>query len=322
MPGFKYQGTIIPCPLCANGQEAQSVVATVDRQGAALRTVICKACGFVFTNPMPTNEELAAFYSDNYRKSYKNAIEPAPRHIYRAFGVAISRVRMMREFLPASGTLLDLGSGGGELVYSLSRLGYRASGVEPNLGYAGFGVSEYGIDVDICDYDSAALKSGGYDAVSSFHVFEHLRDPAKAFGLVHRILKKDGIFFIEVPNIDSPNQTTSNKFHFAHVVHFSPATLAAMAQASGFEVLADLTDEVRGSNVIFVLRRSEDFQSVAPAPQAAAATARLLEQKNTIRRRAVSGLAKKLIRNLDERMRSRHKKGREIGDALIDRYLQ
>lgn len=208
------------------------------------------------------------------------------------------------------------------MVYTLTRMAYQASGIEPNVGYARYGIREYGISVDVCDFDSAALEDEAYDAVVSFHVFEHLSNPAKAFKLIHRILKKDGIFFIEVPNINTLNQTTSNKFHFAHVVHFSQNTLSAMTQANGFKIVADLTNPVKGSNVAFVLQRDEECKTVPPSPQAASATEQILLQKNTLHRNAVSGIAKKLLKNLDERIRSRHKTGREIGDAMIDRYLR
>ncbi len=76
------------------------------------------------------------------------------------------------------------------------------------------GAKVYGVDVDqqfdlwACDharllnYDGESLpfKDNLFDVVYSFHVLEHVKDPDFFLRELHRVLKKDGIVYIGVPN--------------------------------------------------------------------------------------------------------------------------
>lgn len=71
------------CLICDASEK--TVVSSKDRDGEALTTVICEACGHVSNDPIPTKEELASFYALDYRMRYKGSAQPRARQIARNF---------------------------------------------------------------------------------------------------------------------------------------------------------------------------------------------------------------------------------------------
>ena len=107
-----HPGATIPCNLCSSQQV--SILSNTSRERRPLRTVICQNCGLAWTDPRP--HQAREFYADEYRLSYKGSYSPKPKHVYRAGNVAIDRYRRIQHHLPLTGSVLDVGSGGGEFT--------------------------------------------------------------------------------------------------------------------------------------------------------------------------------------------------------------
>ena len=137
----------IPCNLCGGTDVTE--LSTRDRDGRYLRTVACNGCGLVWTDPRPSEEEVRTYYERDYRVSYKGAFTPKLKHIYRAGRVAHNRYQRVSPYLKDGDRILDVGSGGGEFLYLLTRQGYAAQGVEPNQGYGEYSIAEYGVTVNM-----------------------------------------------------------------------------------------------------------------------------------------------------------------------------
>ncbi len=324
---YRFVGTLIDCPHCGASYEHQREISTRDRHGGVLRSVICENCGHVFTNPMPTAQEVDAFYATEYRALYKRAVEPKPRHILRSARVAVERYRQFAHLLAEGARVLDLGCASGELVYVLGREGHEAIGIEPNVGYAEYGRDAYGIDVRIGTYADAGDELGAFDAVISFHVFEHLIDPQEAFAFVAGVLKPGGLLVIEVPNVRASEQTFLSRFHFGHVQHYSSDILKSFAARNGLAFVQDLIPE--GGNVGLVFRRGEGSQACVAADETAAnpmqasrqATEAALAPRPMIRRNWISHNWRKLRRQIEERWRVAGKSAPEVAKAEIARLI-
>ncbi len=223
------------CVLCHS--KNFETVAEKDRSGAPLTTVICKGCGLVFVNPVPVEKETEHYYAHEYRQFYKGLYQPKTKHVYRSGTRALERIRFLKKMkLPAVSTLLDVGSGGGEFVYLLNRLGMKASGLEPHEGYASFSREVLGIPVTNEAFRNSTLLTGTYDAVTLHHVLEHFWDPFQAFDISRKLLRPGGLLIIEVPNILAAYHAPSSQFHTAHLFHFSPKTLEAAGKKAGFQL--------------------------------------------------------------------------------------
>lgn len=324
---MQFKGSLIPCRLCGSPPEEHVVYATRDRHMRSLRTVRCPRCNLVFSNPMPTDEELDEFYKAEYRTLYKGAVGPQPKRILRATRVALSRARLLSTLVRPGAKVLDIGAGGGETVYALTRLGYDAQGIEPGADYAEFARSAYGIRIHIGPFLTFAGEEGTFDAVISFHVMEHLPDPDVFFGFVKSQLKKGGVLLVEVPNIASRRGSFSGRFHMAHVHHFSSATMQAFAEKSGFSLLGNHAGPEDGIVVMSFVNgpaAGKPPKKTLPAPDAAAAAKAV--QRLGRERRVLGGgwLATRmslLRRTLNERRFVRSVAREDIARIVVDRHL-
>lgn len=315
---MEFVGRNIDCPLCEAPPNRHSVVAERDRVGKPLRTVLCEECGLVFSNPMPTADEVARFYRDDYRREYKGVDRPKPKHVYRGINAAVKRLAAASKFYETGSVCLDLGAGGGEFVYLLSCKGYAAEGVEPNLGYGNYAREVLGATVHQGTFETVELPPGHYDIVSSFHVFEHLIDPVAAFRRVKSWLKPSGRLYIEVPNMDATAQTLRSRFHRGHVVHFTPATLSAMARKAGFALERDFSTP-DGRIVRMMLRIDGMAQTVVPSPAAVNRTKEVLAARSPFGDHWVRRNLAKYAGRAAEWMAIRGRDGRAVADAVIAR---
>lgn len=248
----------IPCHLC--GVSDTEEIRSRDRHGDPLRSVICRRCGLVWTDPRPSPEEVRQFYARQYRVEYKGASDPRPRQRYRNANVAIARVRTLREFLERDARILDVGAGSGEMVYMLRAIGCDASGIEPNEAYARYAAESLKLPITTGFYQDAAIAPGTLDVVTMYHTVEHLEQPRHAMDAAYRWLKPGGRLVVEVPNVEATCQRPDQQFHRGHLHHFNLTTLSAVANQAGFTVTVRWVSP-DGGNIAIIATKEE-----APVP--------------------------------------------------------
>lgn len=252
------------CLLCA-GRET-TLVATRDRDGKPLTNRLCQSCGLVFVAPPPTREALDAWYAQSYRLDYKGVITPRPMHVLRAGRVALDRISRIRPLLTGQPRTLDVGSGGGEMLYLLTHLaGARAEGLEPNEGYARHAREQLGLPVHQGFVERSADIRGGFDLITIYHVLEHLAQPAQALTILHDWLKPGGHLVVEVPNVEATCQAPAHSFHRAHLTTWGVPTLERLGLQAGLQPTRAWVSE-DGGNIEVVFRRDTAAPSDATAP--------------------------------------------------------
>lgn len=215
------------CRLCSSDNTLAFDVMD-HKQKSKFSLSVCKQCGLVQQTHIPSEKELDLYYSHNYRIDYKNTYTPKLKHIRRAGLVALNRIAFLMDSpinIKDYCKLIDIGAGGGEFVYLSKKNGFDAIGIEPNQGYSEFAKREY--DVEIMTSMLEDLTKSSADIVTLFHVFEHMANPLLAMKKIADILKEDGLFFIEVPNILQDDASPHNKFFKAHLYYYSKHTLIA-----------------------------------------------------------------------------------------------
>lgn len=227
------EGRLVSCPLC--GGTEHRVVGRRDRHFGPLTNVGCEACGLIFTNPMPTDAALEAFYELDYRKEYQGGAEPRAVHLLRGEQRAAARLAALAPFIPSGATVLDLGAGAGEFVACLGKAGYAARGIEPSADFSAFARRHYQAEVAQGTWQDLLPEQGLYDAVTMHHVLEHLSDPVAVLMQLRVILKEKGILAIAVPDISDRRRSPQGRWHVGHVLSFAPATLDALAVKCSFE---------------------------------------------------------------------------------------
>lgn len=242
----------IPCNLC--GGEDVAVLSSISRSGKPLRTVICKSCGLVWSDPRP--HDARQFYEEEYRVAYKQTYAPKPKHVLRAGNVALSRFKKIDRFLSGSKSIFDVGTGGGEFAYLLQSLGHTVSGVEPNRGYADYSIKEYGLTVQVGFVQDSTVPPEAFDVITMWHVLEHTENPGAVLAQLRSGLKSDGILVVEVPNAEATCQSPKSTFHEAHLYNFNVATLRGLAEKSGLQE-AWHTISNDGGNITMFLRQKD-----------------------------------------------------------------
>jgi 2-polyprenyl-3-methyl-5-hydroxy-6-metoxy-1,4-benzoquinol methylase len=145
-----------------------------------------------------------------------------------------------KEVIPyrGAGKILDIGCGGGYLYRLKQWVGIltassRATGVKQ--------ARSLGVDVAHGMVEDGHFESDFFDVIRLSNVVDHLARPKETFREIRRILKPEGIVYLTVPNTRSLvfwlfRQTWYALVAPRHVISYSPRTLKALADATGFEV--------------------------------------------------------------------------------------
>jgi 2-polyprenyl-3-methyl-5-hydroxy-6-metoxy-1,4-benzoquinol methylase len=148
---------------------------------------------------------------------------------------------MLAPLAPAPARLLDVGAGRGRFVLAARAAGYEASGIEPSLRGVDAATAA-GAPVERVTIEQAAIAPGSLDAVSLWHVLEHLDDPAGALERISGWLAPGGALLIGVPNLASLQARLGGErwFHLdvpRHRTHFTPRGLEELLARTGFSVV-------------------------------------------------------------------------------------
>ena len=232
MRPYSFKGERVTCNLCRSSEH--DIVGRRDRYANKLINVLCTSCGLVFTNPMPTEEELDSFYRRDYRKHYHNEFTPRKKAILRAMRGADVRYNFIKPVLKEGMRILDVGAGGGEFVNFMHDKGFDAHGIEPNEMFADYARRAYAIPIQQTSWRNAQVDEESYDLISASHVIEHFHDPHGALCRFWTWLKPGGRIHLSVPSISNPNRTPYARFHSGHLYNFTYETFAMMALKVGF----------------------------------------------------------------------------------------
>ncbi len=116
---------------------------------------------------------------------------------WRYYPVYFFKMKYIDSFLkniPKTAKILDMGCGEGHLVEKYRESGYDIIGLDLNYS------SEY---VKKGDIRNTPFSDGDFDVILCLDVLEHLNfmDQVPAVKEMHRILKKDGIALLALPNL-------------------------------------------------------------------------------------------------------------------------
>ncbi len=254
------------CPACL-GETWERVFWAHDHytgRAGEFSIVRCLSCGFVYTNPRPGPEALAAFYPDEagYYQPKDADPEALCREVTRGplarklrrlgYGGACvpsgSPGRTARRLLAKGfprcvpgGRLLEVGCSYGKFLYQLQCLGWRVEGVELNARAAGVARERLGLDVRSSPLEALELPGEAYDAVILRMVLEHLPSPVDALGQLREAMRGGGQLVAIVPNVASLANDWFGPYCYnlhapAHMSHFTPRSAGEVMARAGLEV--------------------------------------------------------------------------------------
>ena len=252
---------LLPCDLC--GQREFEPVDMLDRHGQPLETVICRSCGLVRHARVPSQDELARFYAESYRRQYHGEESPSVRRVVRAWCNGLRIFGQLRPWLRAGMRVLEIGAGIGATVKVFELHGTDAHGIDPGRGFCRWGREHLRARLE-CRRLEELPATGDWDLVLLIHVIEHLRSPRHALEQIRGLLAPEGMLYVECPNLTAPLARPGRCFHQAHIYNFTPRTLQQLARRAGFDACRRFSGD-DDPNLQLLLRRAKPAEP-EPAP--------------------------------------------------------
>lgn len=226
----------ITCPVCDN--DATAVVLEKD----LFTYVRCPKCSMVYMNPRLNDAATYSFYNSEANEIYNEAKFYSENATEQDDKINFGNLKMINQFRGGvKGKLLEIGSARGYFLQAAQKDGYDVHGVElnkKNWEYSHEHISKNILNVDLFE---AQIPDETFDVIYMRDVIEHIPNPRAFLAECFRIAKPGCTMFIETHNIDSwINQLVHEKhtviFGFEHINHWSPRTLTAILQQTGFAV--------------------------------------------------------------------------------------
>ena len=228
------------CPIC--GQAGAKVwLRARDRfhgKHEKYTLVRCPGCSLVWLSNPPKPSEMHLHYTDAYHKLISAAGETSPERWRDHRGTLIQYKQ--------SGALLDLGCSSGSFLEFLKGESWELYGIEMSADSARRAEAKTGAHVFLGDIPDAPFPPESFDVITCFDVLEHVYEPLRVMAKVREWLKPGGVFYVQVPNIDSAEARVFGTYWHGlelprHLFHYSPASLRTLAKSSGLREVSLVT---------------------------------------------------------------------------------
>lgn len=228
------------CPVCSGSEHKEVRKAPYYRGEREFFSIVeCNNCGFWWTNPAPRGEDLAAYYESDDYVSHTDGKGGLLDWIYRLVRdrAIKSKLALLNSAQPEKGKLIDYGAGTGAFLLAAKRNGWSVSGFEPSE-VARSNASQKGLEL-IDPEQRNSVAEGSLNAITLWHVLEHIPDLNETLNYFHSRLAKGGSLIIAVPNHESED-SKHYRNHWAaldvplHLWHFAKSDVKSLSEKHGF----------------------------------------------------------------------------------------
>jgi 2-polyprenyl-3-methyl-5-hydroxy-6-metoxy-1,4-benzoquinol methylase len=232
------------CPLCGNTESKDNLV-IVDHSISKeiFHIASCPSCNMRFTIDAPTENKISPYYQSEDYISHSNTNRGLVFSIYhRVRKIMLGRKAKHIKDYHKSGRLLDVGCGTGYFAGYMQAEGYQVVGIEIDENARELGKSQFQIEAFGPEKLINKELGNPFKIITLWHVLEHLYGPKKYMEIFKDHLTEDGILVIAVPNYTSYDAKYFKTNWAAydvprHLWHFEPATMAILAEKTGFEII-------------------------------------------------------------------------------------
>lgn len=198
------------------------------------RIARCNNCGFIFAIPL----EDPGVFSNAYIKMVDE------KYVEEEFGRRLSArsiLKKLGKFKKHGNKLLDIGCCTGFLLDEAKNMGWDTFGVELSAWASRYAAEKFNLKIYNMPLEKAAFPNEYFDIVIMQDTIEHLHHPRQMLLEINRILKTNGMLYINTPDIESfiskilkAKWWGINQFH---LYYFSKKSLSEILNLSGFFVL-------------------------------------------------------------------------------------
>src|SRR6266404_1559250 len=174
----------------------------------------------------------------NYKKYHRDkTYEENESHFWNIFK---SRFAIANRLSQKPGRILDIGASTGTMLDVFRDNGWKAYGVEPSESAKI--AKEKGHKIIKNYFEKAKLTNNYFDLVVMNHTLEHVDDAKFVMDKIYKVLKKNGIVLIDVPNAGGfgsriMGDKWPHRLPKEHSYQFTRKSLEEIFEKSGFEVI-------------------------------------------------------------------------------------
>jgi 2-polyprenyl-3-methyl-5-hydroxy-6-metoxy-1,4-benzoquinol methylase len=232
------------CPACQSVDIKSALTAkdhTVSQENFEIWH--CQYCSLRFTQDIPVLSAIGPYYQSEEYVSHSDSQKGLINNLYhRVRNHTLETKRQLLQTVTSKkqGALLDVGAGTGAFSKTMQDAGWQVTGLEPDDTARKNAKALHGLDLQSPD-QVYHLADAQFDAITLWHVLEHVHDLQGYLENFHRLLKATGKLIIAVPNYTSKDAQTYGAFWAAydvprHLYHFSPNSMEILAKNKGFQV--------------------------------------------------------------------------------------
>ena len=234
------------CPVC--GSAGISKVFKVKDNTASqeyFEIYHCSNCQVRFTQNPPSEASISEYYKSENYISHTDTSKGFINRLYQIVrNISLNQKKKLIEKFTAArqGNLLDVGSGTGYFAAVMQKAGWAVTGLEPDEGARNIAMQQHALALRPVE-DLFNLPANKFDAITLWHVLEHVHDVKKYIVTFKRLLSDNGKLFIAVPNYTSYDAMSygSNWAGYdvpRHLYHFTPQTMQWLMKASGLKIVS------------------------------------------------------------------------------------
>jgi len=199
----------------------------------------CEKCSLVYVSPVLKENEIIKMYKNStYSNSWGKILSNKTEYKFNQakFDNVLKDIKKISKI---KGKLLDVGCAVGQFLDTFKKDGWETFGIELNDFERKISQNK-GHKVYSKKIEANFLSKRNFDMVSILEVLEHVYNPEKVMKSIHRVLKKNGLLVIIVPNVESLAasimQSRCNMFlGMSHITMFSPITLKNFVEKFSFK---------------------------------------------------------------------------------------
>ncbi|MDE3184651.1 MAG: class I SAM-dependent methyltransferase [Bacteroidota bacterium] len=232
------------CPNCGD-KNISKVLSAKDYtvSGENFEIWECKNCTQRFTQNIPEVNDIGRYYQSENYISHSDTSKGFVNNLYHKVRkrTLVKKRKLIEEATgKTKGNILDVGAGTGAFLNTMKNAGWNCTGIEPDNNARKKALELYGLDLKESK-KLFLLPSKSFDAITLWHVLEHVHELHSYVEQLKNLLTTDGKLFIAVPNYTSADAKMYGEFWAAydvprHLYHFSPKAMKTLLNAHGLKL--------------------------------------------------------------------------------------
>ena len=214
----------------------------------------CSNCSLIYVSPILKEKNIIQLYknssySNSWGKILSNKIEY--KFNQKKFDNLLLDIKRITQ---VKGKALDVGCAVGQFLDTLKKDGWDTYGIELNDQERRASQKKKHVVYDK-KIELNYLPEKKFDLVSILEVLEHVYSPTHVIKSINKVLKKDGLLVVIVPNVGSLAanimQSRCNMFlGMSHITMFNPLTLKNLIEKHSFKQVycSSITSEINVIN--------------------------------------------------------------------------